>query len=57
MKYLVPIDVRQDKIEIMLASFKVAESAYTQRGDWRAAEEIGKLNVALRKQIFEMEKQ
>ncbi len=53
MKYQVDIEVRQDKIEVLLAALKVAESHYTTKGMWLAASEANKLNTSLRKQIFE----
>lgn len=52
---LVPVDVRQDKIEILLSALKTAESFYTTNGQWQAAKEAGKLNRSLRNQIFTYE--
>ena len=52
---LVPVDIRQDKIELLLASLKMAESYYTLNQKWTAAKEVGKLNRSLRNQIFTYE--
>lgn len=48
----VPVDIRQDKIELLLSSLKVAESHFTVTQQWEAAKQVGKLNTSLRKQIF-----
>lgn len=53
---MVSVDVRQDKINILLAALKTAEDAYTKNSNWQAADEIGKLHASLRQQIFEFEK-
>lgn len=55
MKNLIPIDVRQDRIEILLAALKVAESHYTVNNHWDAADLVSKLHTSLYKQIFEYE--
>jgi hypothetical protein len=53
---MVEIDVRQDKIALMLSAFKVAETFYTTKGMWLAASEISKLHNSLNKQIFSYER-
>lgn len=55
-KPFVSIDVRQDKVELLLNALKVAEGAFTTSGMWEAADNVHKLNVLLRKQIFEFER-
>ncbi len=50
---LVTIDVRQDKVDVLLAALKAAEGVYTTSGFWQPADEVGKLHASLRKQIFE----
>lgn len=50
---LVNIDIKQNKIDLLLAALKVAESGFTQMGKWDNASDIGKLHSELRKQIFE----
>lgn len=52
---LVPIEVRQDKVDILLTALKLAESYYTENGKWEAAKQAGKLNRSLRNQIFNFE--
>lgn len=52
---LVTIDVRQDKIDVLLAALKAAEGVYTTSGFWQPADEVGKLHASLRKQIFSYE--
>lgn len=49
----IQIEVRQDKIELLLTALKIAESFYTTKGVWDAATQAGKLNTSLRKQIFD----
>ncbi len=55
-KQMVQIDVRQDKIQLLLSAMKVAESFYTTKGMWLAASEIGKLQASLNNQIFSYER-
>lgn len=50
---LVNVDIKQNKIELLLAALKVAESSFTQSGKWDNASDVGKLHAQLRKQIFE----
>lgn len=52
---LVPVDIKQNKIDLLLASLKIAESEYTKLGNWDAATQVGKLHSSLRKQIFSYE--
>ncbi len=52
---LVTIDVRQDKVDVLLAALKAAEGVYTTSGFWQPADEVGKLHASLRKQIFSYE--
>jgi len=52
---LVNVDIKQNKIHLLLAALKVAESGFTQIGKWDNASEVGKLHAELRKQIFEYE--
>lgn len=49
---IVPVDIKQNKIELLLSALKVAESEYTKLGNWAAAQQVSKLNSSLRKQIF-----
>jgi len=49
---MISIDVQQKDVEIILAALKTAESAYTTNGEWTASKTIGKINQALRKQIY-----
>lgn len=53
---LVNVDVRQADIHLLLNALKVAESAFTTEGSWKAAENIFKLHASLQKQIFTYEK-
>jgi hypothetical protein len=55
-KPTVEIDVRQDKIHLLLSALKVAEGFYTTKGMWLAAKEVGKLQSSLNKQIFSYER-
>jgi hemerythrin len=57
MKAQVPIEVRQDKIDILLSALKTAESHYTKEGEFMAAAEVHKLNISLRRQIFSYEEE
>lgn len=50
---LVNVDIKQNKIDLLLAALKVAESSFTQMGKWDNASDVGKLHAELRKQIFE----
>lgn len=52
----VSVEVRRDKIDLLLAAFKAAETAFTTSGNWKAAEEVGKLHSSLREQIFTYER-
>ena len=49
---MISIDVQQKDVEIILAALKTAESTYTTNGEWTASKTIGKINQALRKQIY-----
>lgn len=56
MKKKVSLDVKQSKVDLLLAALKVAESFYTANGEFLAAAKVSKLNMSLRKQIFEYDK-
>lgn len=57
MKRIVPIEVRQDKVDILLAALKIAETQYTKEGQFMASAEVHKLNVSLRRQLFTYEEE
>lgn len=52
----VSVEVRKDKIDLLLAALKTAETAFTTSGNWKPAEEVGKLHSSLRDQIFTYER-
>jgi hypothetical protein len=49
---VIEIELTKEEIGLLFPALKQAESAYTERGDWKACKELDKIYNKLHKQVY-----
>jgi hypothetical protein len=49
---MVELELSKQEVELLLAALKVAESSYTDRGNFKACQRVSKLHSLVWKQTF-----
>lgn len=49
---MIEVELTHKQINLLMPALKIAESAYTDEGHWKAAADVGKIFADLHRQIY-----